>query len=252
MPLWTIFVKWPVPAPPTWANPPSGASASKTGWADGHVGLGPADHEAVAVVLAPHATARAGVDVADALRRDRGGPADGCPPSWSCRPRRSRRPARAARRARRPSSSVGSPGRHHHPHHPRRAAAPRPARRATARRVAGLNASKPTTSWPWARSRSAMLPPIFPRPTMPSFTRCSLQQLGEVDPPGDAAPVRSAPSGHRRPGRRAARRSQRVGTARDRDVRPRRRRAPGRTRCSTARPCGAGRWSAGTGARSRA
>ena len=33
MPLWTIFVKWPVPAVPTWANPPSGASASKTGCA---------------------------------------------------------------------------------------------------------------------------------------------------------------------------------------------------------------------------
>src|SRR5690606_18737668 len=29
--------------------------------------------------------------------------------------------------------------------------------------------SKPTTSWPFSRSRAAMLPPILPRPTMPSF-----------------------------------------------------------------------------------
>ena len=33
MPLWTIFVKWPVPAAPVWTNPPSGASASNTGCA---------------------------------------------------------------------------------------------------------------------------------------------------------------------------------------------------------------------------
>src|SRR5438309_10121379 len=40
--------------------------------------------------------------------------------------------------------------------------------------------SKPTTSWPWRRSRSAMFPPIRPRPTIPIFTERNLPA-----PPGE-------------------------------------------------------------------
>src|ERR1051326_3727259 len=82
MPLCTIFTKWPEPDGPQWRNPRSavpsarrpglggpspvpGARVSTIGWR----GRTPAaDHQTVAALEPPDATARADVDVEDLLR----------------------------------------------------------------------------------------------------------------------------------------------------------------------------------------
>ena len=87
MPLWTIFVKCPAPTGPTWAKPPSGARASKIGWALATSPSVAADHEAVAVVEAPHAAAGAAVDEADAACRRARRPAGSSRCSGCCRRR---------------------------------------------------------------------------------------------------------------------------------------------------------------------
>ena len=140
------------------------------GWTVATCGGIAAHHQAVALRPPPHAAARAGVDEADAAPWPTPRPGGRCRASSSCRPRRRCRPA-AQERAEAATivSSVGSPA-GTITHTTRGAASRRPAPRAWATWVASLNdvvARRPRGRR--SRRRSAMFPPIFPRPTMPSF-----------------------------------------------------------------------------------
>ena len=72
MPLCTIFTKCPAPAGPQCSQPSGGARSLERGREVGDRLVGPADHEAVADLVAPDAAGGAGVDEHDAALGQRG------------------------------------------------------------------------------------------------------------------------------------------------------------------------------------
>ena len=72
MPLWTILTKCPAPAGPQCSQPSGGARSVERGRQVRDRVVGPADHQAVADLVAPDAAGGAGVDEDDAALGQRG------------------------------------------------------------------------------------------------------------------------------------------------------------------------------------
>ena len=241
-------MKWPAPDRADVGEPTSGASASKTGWAMATCSAVAADHEAVAVVQAPHAAARAGVDEADASRGQTVRPAHRVAPVGvaAVDDHVARRQQLGQRRS--TVDSVGSPaGTMTHTTRGRLAEGLRRARRATPRRclaegvvaddlvACAARAARPC-SHPSARARPC---PASRRP--PPRAR-------RGRPGRHADRGRAESPGRRRPAPARAWRSRRRGRGSSMSSSGRRR-PPARTRRSAGPPCGAGRSSGGSAGR---
>ena len=271
MPLCTILTKWPGAGRA--AVQPAVAGRREILEHRRQVGdrlVGPADHEAVADLVAPDAAGGAGVDEDDAalgerrraalavrearvaavdedvaLAQEQGELVDrllGHLARGHHRPRPRGGPRRGSRRAPRASRPACRPGSRASPAAPRSGStrAPRGRRRAggaSCRRPCGRvrrrRSSCAGSSW----SRCARAPARSPPRRRP--VRCARAAArGRAARQRRRAPVRRAACGSRRPARGSPRR-------------PARPRAAARRRRSAARPCGTGRSSAGSAARSR-